>query len=174
MVDFGKLNEDMKRREKLKKFVGMLGSDHEGEQLNALRFIKRMAAEEKKSITELLLVEGRVEYIEKVVYRDAPVSPGAYRRNCDGSAGNSRRYRYTAEDFDPDREEPTFNRTRELLDDVKEAGENGINILDVEDLDFCRSVPYEYSWDHELSSRQVHYARAILRKFRRRTTESPI
>ena len=32
-------------RSKLEKFIGMLGSDHEGEQLNALRFIQRLAAD---------------------------------------------------------------------------------------------------------------------------------
>jgi len=54
-------------RSRLEKLVGMLGSDHDGECLNALRMIKKIAAEEKKSLPELLL-----SGVDRIVYRDRP------------------------------------------------------------------------------------------------------
>lgn len=60
----------MADRVKLEKFVRMMESEHDGEALNALRMIKRMAAAEKKNLAELLLNPN-----EKVVYRDRPGSP---------------------------------------------------------------------------------------------------
>lgn len=41
-------------RDRLTKLVGMLGSDHDGEIVNAVRFIRRMADAEKLTVTELL------------------------------------------------------------------------------------------------------------------------
>jgi hypothetical protein len=62
---------------KLNKFVGMLGSEHDGEQVNAARFIKRLAAEEKLSLVELFTKAygGGVRVEEKIVYRDRPAEP---------------------------------------------------------------------------------------------------
>ena len=175
MVDFNKLNEERKRRERLEKFVGMLGSDHEGEQINALRFIKKIAAEEKKTLTELLLTGGeRIVYVDKIVYRDKPQEQ-PYRRNYDGARGNERRYREHSEKFNEDYEEKKSSiYSRKLLDELKKVGEEGIGILDTADLDFARTVPYEYSWDFELSNRQTRYAEMIIRRFRRNTNEPPI
>jgi hypothetical protein len=62
-------------RSRLEKLIGMLGSDHDGEALNALRMIKKLAADEKKSLPELLL-SGKVVYQERVVYRDRDPGPG--------------------------------------------------------------------------------------------------
>jgi hypothetical protein len=42
-------------REKLTKFVRMMESEHDGECMNALRMIKKMAAAEKMNLAELLL-----------------------------------------------------------------------------------------------------------------------
>lgn len=158
--------------DKLRKFVGMLGSDHEGEQLNALRFIKRMAAEEKKTITELLLT-GTERVVEKIVYRDAPQQP--YRRNYSGH--------YSRRDYEEPRQKQHSSRfeerdagleSRAILDALKTAGEEGLGILSMRDLDFARTIPYEYSYDYELSVRQVRYAKDILKRFRQGNTDSVI
>lgn len=64
---------------KLNKFVGMLGSEHAGEQSNAASFIKKMAAAEKLSMVEFLTKAyggGRERIVEKIVYRDRPADQG--------------------------------------------------------------------------------------------------
>jgi hypothetical protein len=155
--------------DKLRKFVGMLGSDHEGEQLNALRFIKRMAADEKLTITELLL-SGTPQIIERIVYRDAPSQP--YRRNYSGSWSEEqpRQKKHTSGFSSSDE----GLESREILDALKQAGEEGRGILSQQDLDYARTLPYEYNHDYELSSRQVRYAKAIIVRFRRGTQEPVI
>jgi len=155
--------------DKLRKFVGMLGSDHEGEQLNALRFIKKIAADEKLTITELLL-SGKERIIEKVVYRDAPQQP--YRRNYSGG--------YYHEEPRQKQHTSGFSNgdggldSREILDALKKAGEEGREILSFPELDFARTIPYEYGYDYELSSKQVRWARKIIAKFRRGSTDAVI
>lgn len=151
--------------DKLRKFVGMLGSDHEGEQLNALRFIKRMAAEEKITITELLL-SGKERIVEKVVYRDAPAQP--YRRNYSGSSFYEEpRQKHHSSGFSGSNGGP---ESREILDALRQAGEEGRGIRSFSELDFARTIPY----DHELSVRQVRFARSIIGKFRRGTDDAVI
>jgi len=144
----------------------MLGSDHEGEQLNALRFIKRIAAEEKKTLAELLLSgRERIVYVDKIVYRDKPQQP--YRRDYYG------RYRDYSSRFE-ERDDGGQTESRELLDALKKAGEEAADTLDFQDLDFARTVPYEYQFDYELSARQVRYAKMIIKRARRATAEPPI
>lgn len=68
-------------RSRLEKLVGMLGSEHDGECLNALRMIKKIAADEKKSLTELLFTgPERVIYKDRIVYRDREPEPPPFRR----------------------------------------------------------------------------------------------
>ena len=156
--------------DKLRKFVGMLGSDHEGEQLNALRFIKKMAADEKKTITELLLSGGE-RIVEKVVYRDAPQQQ-PYRRNYSGSSfyEEPRQKKHSSGFSGGD----GGIESREILEALKQAGEEGRTILSQHELDFARSIPYEYSYDYELSSKQVRYARSIIARYRRGTEDAVI
>lgn len=88
-------------RTKLDKFVGMLGSEHDGEQVNAARFIKRMAAAEKLSIVELLTKAYGGGGAERIIYRDrpAPAQPSSPpRRSAESDAAEMRRKREAEED----------------------------------------------------------------------------
>lgn len=72
-------------REKIDKFVGMLGVDSDGEKANAARFLHKIALENKMTMVEMFSkVYGgggeRIVYVEKVVektvYRDRPGPSG--------------------------------------------------------------------------------------------------
>jgi hypothetical protein len=84
-------------REKIDKFVGMLGVDSDGEKANAARFLHKFALENKMTMVEMFSkVYGgggeRIVYVEKIVekpvYRDRP--------GPSGTAGPPPR-----QDFDP-------------------------------------------------------------------------
>ncbi len=61
-------------RLRLAKLAGMLGSSFDGERLNALSAIQRMADQKKCRIEELLL-SGQTEVVREVIrYREAPAS----------------------------------------------------------------------------------------------------
>ena len=69
-------------RSKVDKFVGMLGSEHDGERANAARFLHKFAQESKLSMPEFFAkVYGGSA--ERIVYRDRPA--GAARGHSAGS-----------------------------------------------------------------------------------------
>lgn len=178
MVDFAKLNEGSKRRARLEKLIGMLGSDHEGEVLNAVRFIRKMAEDEKKTLAELLL-DGKV--VEKIVYRDPPMSNHPAARPYEQY--RQPRYRRDWSDYnwdyeEPKREEKAEEKTAENLNDrlildsmrvVLNSGELGC--LDDHMQEFVRNVPFEYEYDWQLSNAQKKLARVIFRTWRKRNAE---
>jgi hypothetical protein len=62
-------------RLRLAKLAGMLGSSFDGERLNALSAIQRMADQKKCRIEELLL-NGQTEVVREVIrYRESPATP---------------------------------------------------------------------------------------------------
>lgn len=159
-------------RSKLEKFIGMLGSDHEGEQLNALRFIKKIAAEQKKTISEILLTgPERVIYRDRVVYKESP-QPPPYRRNYSGHFDEEQpRQRKHSSRFE-ERHDGAVGR--DLLDQLQKAAEEGADVLSWSDLDAARDIAYSYSYDEDLSPAQVKYVRSILRRFKRGNSESVV
>ena len=148
----------------------MLGSDHEGEQLNALRFIKKIAADEKKTLTQLLMTgPERIVYVDKIVYREAPQQP--YRRNYSGS-------RF---DDEPPRQRKHSSRFEErdasarvVLDQLTEAAEKGADVLSWSDLDAARDMAYSYNYDEDLSPAQLKYARSIIKRYQRNKGEAVV
>lgn len=97
-------------RSRIEKLVGMLGSEHDGEVVNAVRMLQRMAAAEKKTMAELLL-SGKERIVERVVYRDREPSgfgdkartqnsESPFSRRNRAHAGRSRHYRDWSEAFD--------------------------------------------------------------------------
>lgn len=173
MVDFGKLNEETKRRARLAKLIGMLGSDHDGEVLNAARFIRKMAEDEKKTLAELLLT-GTERVVERVVYRDRPSgyqnpatrpyepNRGEDYRNYDYNPYEKPRYRKTADDLD---DRAVLNALKEILDS------KDMDCLDFHMQEFVQSVPFQYDYDWQLSTQQKKMARVIIRQWRRRDAE---
>ena len=154
-------------RSRLEKLVGMLASDFEGEQLNALRMIKALAAKENKTLAEVLL-SGRERVVDRVVYKDRPESPRYQPARRWGRYENDERF---SEDpgygFREERERPRRRQDqRKLLDGLKAALENGDGFLDFEEIEFCQTVPYRYSFDWELSLPQKRMAKQIIRKVR--------
>lgn len=157
-------------RSRLEKLVGMLASDFEGEQLNALRMIKSMAQAEGKTLAELLLT-GRERVVERVVYKDRPESP---RNQPTRREWRRDDFRFDEEPewarggYDPFRQERPRRRQdqRKILDGVAKAGTEGEAFLDLEELEFCQTVPYRYSFDWELSVNQKAMAKQIIRKVR--------
>lgn len=169
MVDFKKLND----KSRLEKLIGMLGSDHDGEVLNAVRFIRKMAEEQKVSLAELLLT-GKTQIVEKIVYRDPPMSNHPAAKPFESRHteydyhyyGNTRR-KYTNEGYDPfagRTEKPRRQDTRKTLDALLKAGTDGSEHLDFEEIDFATSVPHQYRFDWELTGKQMGKAKAIIRK----------
>lgn len=68
-------------RLRLAKLAGMLGSSFDGERLNALSAIQRMADQKKCRIEELLL-NGQTEVVREVIrYRESPAP--SYRAEAD-------------------------------------------------------------------------------------------
>lgn len=160
-------------RSRLEKLIGMLGSDFEGEQLNALRMIRALAAKEGKTLPQILL-SGETRVVEKIVYRDAPMQH-AYRppqRSKYQDYGT----KFTEDQDDSFRaggEQQRGQRrqdTRKLLDALAKAAEEHKDEMSFTDYDFARKVPYEYQYDWQLSEKQKALARAILR----RSKDSPI
>lgn len=171
MVDFKKLND----KSRLEKLIGMLGSDHDGEVLNAVRFIRKMANDQKITLVELLLT-GKERIVEKIVYRDPPMSnhpaakPYESPRQDDSYNyyynGNTRR-KYTDEKYDPfagRAERPRRQDTRKTLDALAHAGTEGREHLDWEEIEFATAVPHQYRFDWELTGKQMGKAKAIIRK----------
>jgi len=167
MVDFGKLNDDRKRRERLAKFIGMLGSDHDGEVLNAARFIRKMAEEQKVTLAELLMAPTKTVVQERVVYREAPMQP-ARRDDFQYGAYHGRRYKTH---FDEASADSLDDRT--ILDAIKAILNSGEDMacLDVGMQDFVSSAPFQYNYDWELSNQQRKYAKVILRYWKARDAE---
>lgn len=162
-------------RSRLEKLIGMLGSDFEGEQLNALRMIRALAAKEGKTLPQILL-SGETRVVEKIVYRDAPMRHDAPRPPREYRKYQEYGTKFTEDQDDNFRaggEQQRGHRrqdTRKLLDALARAAEEHKEEMSFTDYDFARKVPYEYMFDWQLTERQKAMARAILR----RTKESPI
>lgn len=160
-------------RSKLEKLIGMLGSDHEGEQLNALRFIKKIAADEKKTLTQLLMSgPERIVYVDKIIYRDNPQpQQPPYRRNYSGSRFDEEQPRQRKHSS---RFEERDGSARVVLDALTEAAEKGADILSWSDLDAARDMAYSYNYDEDLSPAQLKYARSIVKRYKRGSAEAVV
>lgn len=169
----------MADRSRLEKLVGMLGSDHENEALNAVRFIRKMAEDDKVTILELLSTTlGKV--VEKVVVKERPREEQrdnhpatrpykAPHREAPRWSGFARSYEGS---FDPDREHEPETFSRALLDELREISQhNDLSCLDMGMQDFVSSAPYQYSWDYQLSLQQKKFARVIIKKWKSRNAE---
>lgn len=215
----------MAAKDKVESIIRMMESDQDGEALNALRLLRRMAKAENKNLAEFLMSGA-----ERVVYRDRPQQEqrGGYdwaaaarraaeeevrrrearerqkqdawearqraRAEREEEEAQSKRERYggafdDAEMTDEERaaararraerkangKRNRFHGTRELLDALAAAYEEA----DDDDLtpweaDFASTIPYQYSYDWDLSDRQKEQAERIIRKVERNKKGSPI
>lgn len=131
-------------RSRLEKLLGMLGSEHDGERAAAALMIAKLAQKEGKTIAKLCM-SGRTQtvYLERIVYRDAPINVNVPPKRKSGG-------------FHPG--------DRVLLDKLTWAFENDDEDLSMYERDFASTVPYEYSYDWQLSYKQQKIAQRIIRK----------
>jgi hypothetical protein len=191
-------------RSKLEKFIGMLGSEHDGEALNALRFIRKIAADEKKTLVELLL-SGKTVYVDRVVFKEGAPPRGERRedvweakaraqeararqredvRNAEHAAREKRRAEQYAGSFDDAemndaereqaRRKKPFRGGRALLNELSWALDNDNRDLDSWQIEFAQDVLAKYREDWELSDSQTRQAKKVIATVRRATEESPV
>lgn len=128
-------------RGRLEKLLGMLGSEFDGERANAAMMIAKMAQKEGKSIADLCMTgKTQTVYLDRVVYKDAP------------------------EPFKPPSPTGFDPQAGVLLDRLTWAFDNDDRDLDMFEREFASTVPYEYSYDRQLTHRQTSVALRIIRK----------
>src|SRR5262245_1670674 len=144
-------------RTRLKKLVGMLGSAHDGEQLNAMGFIKRMAAEHKMTITELM---GQVNGAAKEA---PPRQPQPQRQPPWWTDGWPNGY-WGRPQPPPPKPAPHPLPTEGLLGELVRNEEH--SVLNKWERDFAHDVVRRYRHDRELSDKQLDCIHRILAKTR--------
>ena len=164
---------DIADRDRLLKFIGMLGSEHDGERANAAAFIQRMAERHKMTITELMAAAhggaGKVIYkdriVEKPVYRDRVVEKEkvVYRDRPAPEQPKSKSY-IMPDDPDAggftDVDSPLITRLRMVAAKPAIAA----RVLSKWELDFTTDVSARYDFDTLLSDKQLEKVAVILNK----------
>lgn len=161
-------------RDRLEKFLGMLGSDFDGERANAAGFIAKMARERKQTIVELMeSTFGRIDYkaaAEKA--RTGTSSWGAAWRNANPPPREE-----TAEDVYQrwDDRRPKYNAGRKSRRTRGKSSDDIISQLsdvqhhecltDWEHL-FVLNVTSNWNSEYDLSKSQRDVAEKILSKCR--------
>lgn len=155
-------------RSRLEKLVGMLASNNENEALVALRKIRNLAADQKKTLPELLLTgKKEIVYLDKIVYREREAKP----HQPFNPPRKQRQHNGWDEAFEtgPDWEPPKDDRLdRALLDELDDAYKAalGTDWLDFNQMDFASTAPFKYRWDWELTSAQKRFAKVIIKRVR--------
>lgn len=158
-------------RSRVEKLIGMLGSDHDGEIVNAARLLRRMAEKDGKTLPSLLMTGAtQTVYVEKIVYRDPPYSPPR-----GGVADEA--MRRARESFD-ERERAQYEAGRAYRREHARANASGLyaQILAILDLphltahldawsvDFLRDLSDRVTHDHEMTWRQRDFVKKCIRK----------
>ena len=127
---------DVSEKTRLEKLLGMLGSSFDGERANAARMISAMA--EKRKITIVELVYGPQTHRPQPSYEKARSKPAPNR-------GNSQTILNALSDIAASADEFEFTLTEW-------------------ECQFASDVANRYSFDYELSEKQLAIAEKIIRK----------
>lgn len=129
---------DVSEKARLEKLLGMLGSSFDGERANAARMIANMAEKKKLTITELIYgapsARPRAEY--------------APRQKAAGTPGGK-------------------SNTKTMLQALADVAANSDEfefVLTEWECQFANDVSSRYSYDYELSEKQIVIVEKIIRK----------
>jgi len=130
---------DLSEKTRLEKLLGMLGSSFDGERANAARMISAMAEKKNLTITEL-------------IYGASSVRPQASYRTS-----KPRPAQTTAD-------KPKSRTLLQSLSDIASTSDEFEFTLTEWECQFADDVSKRYSYDYELSEKQIVIAEKIIRK----------
>ncbi len=130
---------DLSEKTRLEKLLGMLGSSFDGERANAARMISAMAEKKKLSITELIY--GAQGARPQPVYREPP------KRKPTST-----------------NDKPKSRTLLQSLSDIASTSDDFEFTLTEWECQFADDVSKRYSYDYELSEKQIVIAEKIIRK----------
>ena len=128
---------DLSEKTRLEKLLGMLGSSFDGERANAARMIAAMADKKKLTITELIYG-----------------APGARPQPQPRPAARER----------PHTNRSNSNTMLQQLLDISANSDEFEFVLTEWECQFASDVASRYSYDYELSEKQIVIVEKILRK----------
>lgn len=130
---------DLSEKTRLEKLLGMLGSSFDGERANAARMISSMA--EKKNLTITELIYGAPSVRPQPSYREPPKRKPA-----------------------PTNDKPKSRTLLQSLSDIASTSDEFEFTLTEWECQFADDVSKRYSYDYELSEKQIVIAEKIIRK----------
>jgi hypothetical protein len=135
---------DLAEKARLEKLLGMLGSSFDGERANAARMIAAMAEKKKLTIPELIF--GASVIRPQPTYKPTKTQPSK----------------------PPKRPKSTARDILQVLADI--AAADAVNpdqygfVLTEWECQFSKDVSSKYSYDYELSEKQIVIAEKVIRK----------
>lgn len=133
---------DLSEKVRLEKLLGMLGSSFDGERANAARMIANMAEKKKLTITELIYGSSSARPHTAAPQPQRPKSP---KSNSSGDKPNSKTMLQALADIASNSDEFEF-------------------VLTEWECQFANDVSSRYSYDYELSEKQIFIVEKIIRK----------
>ncbi len=138
---------DLSEKIRLEKLLGMLGSSFDGERANAARMISAMA--EKKNLTITELIYGALSVRPQASYKPSKTNPAQPTADKPKSQPKS---------------QPKSRTLLQSLSDIASTSDEFEFTLTEWECQFADDVSKRYSYDYELSEKQIVIAEKIIRK----------